>query len=82
MWESNVVDTFVRNKNEISASSVQSFYGKIFTEIYKELIFNEALDAVIRGCVTEYSYDEKEKKFVGTVTSFEGTQSYEVKVLH
>lgn len=75
MW-----DTSFRNENEISASSVQSFYGRIFTEIYKELIFNESLDAVVRGCVTEYSYDNKEKKFVGIVTSFEDSQSYEVKV--
>lgn len=74
MFDSSNVDNSFRSENEISASSVQDFYGN------SDRLFNEAVDAVVAGCVTQYSFDNKEKKFVGTVTSFQGERSYEVKV--
>lgn len=74
MWDSTEVDTSSRSEYEISASAVQQFYGD------EEDIFDTALDAVIAGCVTEYTFDNDERKFVGMVSSFEGNQSYEVKV--
>lgn len=67
-------DISFRRENEISASAVQHFYGN------SESIFNKAVDAIVTGCVTEYSFDRYENKFVGIVTSFDGSQSYEVKV--
>lgn len=74
MWDSSEVDTSSRSEYEISASAVQRFYGD------NEDIFDKALDAVVTGCVTEYTFDNDERKFVGNVNSFKGNQSYEVKV--
>lgn len=74
MWNIADVDTSLRTEHEISATAVREFYGT------KEHFFDEAIDAIVAGCVTEYSFDVKEKRFVGTVTSFDGSKSYEVKV--
>ncbi len=73
MWNSS--DTSFRSEYEIGAMAVRRFYQ------YKERPLNDALDAVISGCVTEYTFDTVDKKFVGTVISFDGIESYEVKVI-
>lgn len=74
MCNTSDVPSFFRSEKEISVPSIESFYGN------NERLFDDAIDAVVMGCVTEYSYDNEEKKFVGIVTSFEGSKAYEVEV--
>lgn len=74
MLHSSDVDISFRSENEISVSAVQILYRK------REHIFDVALNAVIAGCVTEYSFDNVERKFVGIVDSFERDQSYKLQV--
>lgn len=71
MLDSSGVD---QRAYEISAYSVQSFYGT------KKHFFDDALDAVEAGCVTDYSFDFEKKQFVGIVTSFDGAESFKVTV--
>lgn len=59
---------------EISLATIKEFYAK------NEDLFDIAVDAVVRGCVSEYNFDYKKQKFIGIVTSFDGSEVYEVQV--
>ncbi|XP_037042003.1 uncharacterized protein LOC119078539 [Bradysia coprophila] len=74
MWNSSNVDTSTRSQFEISVTALKKFYG--INEVYIE----GALDAIVTGCVKEYSFTENDMKFGGIVTSFDGNESYEVKI--
>lgn len=64
-----------RSECEISTNHVRTWYGPV------DHLFDDAVEAVISGCVTEYSFDDKQMRYLGNVKSFDGTKSYEVEVL-
>ncbi|KAG4066061.1 hypothetical protein HA402_001308 [Bradysia odoriphaga] len=74
MWNSSNVDTSTRSQFEISVTALKKFYG------INDMYIEGALDAIVTGCVTKYSFTENDMKFVGIVTSFDGNESYEVKI--
>lgn len=59
---------------EIHLTSVKKFYA------LNEDLFDVAVDAVIKGCVTQYNFDYKTHKFLGAVISLVGNEIYEVEV--
>lgn len=80
MWNSSNVDTSTKSDFEISVVALKKFYG-ITDATNDEEYFEGALDAIVTGCVKHYSFIKKENKFEGTVTSFDGKESYVVKVV-
>lgn len=59
---------------EIHLNSVKDFYSQ------NEELFDVAVDAVVKGCVSQYSFDDEAHKFIGTVSSLDGHEMYELEV--
>lgn len=69
--------TFLEHKmdrTEIRLTTVKDFYAQ------NNNLFDVAVDAVVKGCVTQYHFDYKTHKFIGTVTSLAGNEMYDVEV--
>lgn len=64
------------HETQISLAEIKRFYAQ------NEDLFDVAVDAVVKGCVSKYYYDSKKRTFIGTVSSLEGTATYEVEVWH
>lgn len=67
-------NTINDQRSEIHLSTVKDFYSQ------NENLFDLAVDAVVKGCVIQYSFDNETHQFIGTVSSLDGNESYEVEV--
>lgn len=79
MWSSSNADISTRSEFEISAAALKNFCGAT-SVTSTEKYFDGALDAIVTGCVKEYSFNEDDMNFEGVVTSFDGNESYQVKI--
>lgn len=58
----------------IHLNTVKDFYSN------NRDLFDVAVDAVVRGCVSEYYFDNVAHKFIGKVASLNGQETYDVEV--